>query len=60
MGLINVAIELMVDGTDTMTEKPNTKRQKKSLVSNGAKLALIGLGFWGLVSILLVILVLFK
>ena len=55
-----VAIELMEDGTAMMTEKPNGKLPKKSLVSDGANLAIIGLGFWGLASILLVLFVLFK
>lgn len=55
-----VAIELMEDGTAMMTEKPNGKLPKKSLVSDGANLAIIGLGFWGLASILLVLSVLLK
>ena len=53
-----VATKSVVAGTDMTTEKQNGKLPNKSLVSDGSNLAIIGLGFWGLTSILLVLSVL--
>lgn len=50
---MHVATELTEDGTEKKTEMTSGKSLKKFLTSEGILLAVIGLGFWGTASIVL-------
>ena len=53
--LTHAATELTEDGTEKKTEITSGKSLRKFLTSEGIILAVIGLGFWGAASIVLLV-----